>query len=204
MYQMNECWSEFYRETDPDKRQELYDAIIQEQEDDGANAFRKEFMDQRYTHPAKPGKKVDNFLWNILILPGYLRPMYLVRAAGEREIQGSVRELGLENAQDWDEAKRAAAYWEYRNAAKRYLATCNSPNYGKKLFGIMQSTDEEKLAKTARDFYATIVTVPAKYEREEEMELFTRALKDEFLSSSPEARRAWEYAKLNEKKIIWR
>ena len=115
-----------------------------------------------------------------------------------------MRELVLENAQDWDEAKRAAAYWEYRNAAKRYLATCNSPNYGKKLFGIMQSTDEEKLAKTARDFYATIVTVPAKYEREEEMELFTRALKDEFLSSSPEARRAWEYAKLNEKKIIWR
>ena len=204
MYQLNECWSDFYSEIDPDKRQELYAKIIQEQEDDGANAFRKEFMGLRFTHPSKPGKKIDNFIWNILILPGFLRPMYLVRAVGEREIQGVVRELGLESAQEWDETKRAAAYWEYRNAAKRYLSTCNGPNYGKKFFGVMQSTDEEKLAKTARDFYAMAVTVPAKYEREEEMELFTRALKDEFLSSFPDARRAWEYAKLNEKKIIWR
>ena len=51
--------------------------------------------------------------------------------------------------------------------------------------------NEEKLKKTAKDFYSMTVTVPAKYGREEEMELFTQALKDTFLSSSSAAKRAW-------------
>ena len=45
MYEVNECWSEYYSELDPDRRRELYQTIIQEQEDDGANTFRKKLMD---------------------------------------------------------------------------------------------------------------------------------------------------------------
>lgn len=199
MYEVNECWSEYYSELDPDRRRELYQTIIQEQEDDGANAFRKKLMDLRHTDPKKSARKVDNFVWNMVILPGYLRPMYYFRAVGEREMQNVIRELGLENAAEWDDTKRAAAYWEYRNAAQRYLSTCSGPNYAKKLFGTMQSSDEEKLTKTARDFYHMTVTVPAKYEKEKELELFIRALQDAFLSSSREARRAWRDAEITQK-----
>ena len=191
MYQVNECWNEFYSELDPEKRRELYERIVREEEDDGANAFRKELMDLRYTDPRNKGRRVDNFIWNIVILPGYLRPMYLIKAVGEHEIRDIIKGLGLENTQDWDDVKKAAAYWEYRNAAELYLSTCKGPNYGKKFFGITSSSDEEKLKKTAKDFYSMTVTVPAKYGREEEMELFTQALKDTFLSSSSAAKRAW-------------
>ena len=191
MYQIGECWKEFYKELDPDRRRELYKTAVQENEDDGANAFREELMELRYTDPRDSSHKVDNFLWKIVILPGYMRPMYFSKAIGEREIKGVIRELGLENAEDWDETKRSAAYWEYRNTAARYLSTCEGPSYAKKLFGTMHSTDEEKLAKTAKDFYSMAVLVPAKYGAEKELELFIRALKDAFLAYSPDAPGLW-------------
>lgn len=194
MYQTDERWSEFYRELDPDRRRELYQAIVQDGEDDGADAFRKELMDMRYTDPKDSSHKVDNFLWNMVIMPGYLRPMYAIKAMGESEIRKIIRDLGLENAQEWDETKRAAAYWEYRNAAARYLKTCEGPSYAKKLFGTMQSTDEEKLARAAKDFYSMAITVPVKYGKEKEMELFSRAVEDAFRSSSHAAERAWKGA----------
>ena len=191
MYQIGECWKEFYRELDPDRRRELYKTAVQENEDDGANAFREELMELRYTDPRDSSHKVDNFLWNMVILPGYMRPMYFIKAIGEREIKGVIRELGLENAEDWDETKRSAAYWEYRNTAARYLSTCEGPSYAKKLFGTMHSSAEEKLAKTTKDFYSMAVLVPAKYGVEKELELFIRALKDAFLAYSPDAARLW-------------
>ena len=194
MYQMNECWREYYTELDPDKRRELYQAITEGQEDDGANALRKKLMDLRHTDPRNSSHKVDNFLWNMVILPGYLRPMYFIKAVGEREIKGVIRDLGLDNAAEWDETKCGAAYWEYRNAAARYLTTCQGPSYAKKLFGTMHSSDEEKLAKTARDFYNMTVTVPAKYGKEKEFEIFISALQDTFRHSSPDAERAWRAA----------
>ena len=191
MYQIGECWKEFYKELDPDRRRELYKTAVQESEDDGANALRRELMEQRYTDPRDSSHKVDNFLWNMVILPGYMRPMYFIKAIGEREIKGIIRDLGLEDAQEWDESKRAAAYWEYRNTAARYLTTCEGPSYAKKLFGTMHSTAEEKLAKTAKDFYSMAVLVPAKYGVEKELELFIRALKDAFLAYSPDAPGLW-------------
>ena len=127
MYQIGECWKEFYKELDPDRRRELYKTAVQESEDDGANALRRELMEQRYTDPRDSSHKVDNFLWNMVILPGYMRPMYFIKAIGEREIKGIIRDLSLEDAQEWDESKRAAAYWEYRNTAARYLTTCEGP-----------------------------------------------------------------------------
>ncbi len=195
MYLENACWMEFYRELDPDRRRDLYEEIARENEDDGANAFRRELMELRYTDPKDPRHRVDNFLWQMVILPGYLRPMYLIRAVGEREIRKIVTDLGLDGAGDWDDVKRSAAYWEFRNAADRYLSTCTGPGYAKKVFGIMQSTDEEKLNKTAKDFYSMTVTVPAKYGREEELEIFIAALQDSFLASSRDAGKAWNMAK---------
>lgn len=194
MYHLNECWEEYYRELDPEKRRDLYRSVTQEHEDDGANAFRKELMDLRHTDPRSSGRRVDNFLWHMIILTGFRRPMYFVGIVREREINGIIRGLGLDGAQDWDEAKRAAAYWEYRNAADRYLSTCTGAEYAKKLFGIMHSTDAEKLTKTARDFYCMTVTAPSRCGREKDMELFIRALQDAFQSSSADAKRAWKEA----------
>lgn len=200
MYPEYESWKEFYEELDPDKRKAIYEENLKNLEDDGANELREELLRLRYTDPRDPKHKVDNFLWQMVILPGYLRPIYFIKAVGEREIRSMIRDLGLDGAQDWDEAGRRAAYWEFRNAADRYLSTCTGPNYAKKLFGMMASSDEEKLAKTARDFYSMTVTVPEKYGMEKEMELFTSALKDAFITVSSDAERAWNTVRFMKKK----
>lgn len=191
MYQLDEDWKPFYEETDYDRRRALYEEAARGRADDGLNAFREELMALRYTDPKNSGRKVDNFIWNILILPGYLRPRYLIKALGIREIEQIIQELGLTDACSWDDARRAAAYWEYRNAAKLYLTTCAGPNYARKAFGIMQSDETEKLNKTARDFYCMTVMVPDKYGKTKEMELFSGAMKDEFMSSAYGAKGAW-------------
>ena len=200
MYLENESWKAFYEELDPDKRKAIYEESLKALEDDGANELRGELLRLRFTDPRDPKHKVDNFLWQMVILPGYLRPIYFIKAVGEREIRSMVRALGLEGAGGWDETKRQAAYWEYRNAADRYLSTCTGPGYAKKLFGMMASSDEEKLARTARDFYSMTVTVPEKYGMEKELELFTTALKDAFVTSSSDAERAWNTVRFMKKK----
>jgi hypothetical protein len=44
------------------------------------------------------------------------------------------------------------------------------------------------------------VTVPEKYGREKELELFTTALKDSFITSSSDAERAWNTVRFMKKK----
>ena len=100
MHQIDECWKEFYKELDPDKRLELYRTIVQENEDDGANALRKELMDLRYTDPRDSSRKIDKFLWDMVILPGFVRSIFFTKARGAREIKEIIRELGLTNAQE--------------------------------------------------------------------------------------------------------
>ena len=194
MHQIDECGKEFDKKVDPDKSVDLYRTMAQENEDDGANALRRELMDLRYTDTRDSSRKIDTFPWDMVILPGFVRSIFFTKARGVREIKEIIRDLGLTNAREWDETKRAAAYWEFRNAATRYLTTCEGPDYAKKLFGTMQSTDEEKLTKTTRDFYSMTVLVPAKFGKEIEMELFTSAVRDAFFSYYPDAASAWRAA----------
>ena len=191
MYRLKEDWREFYEETDPDRRRELFETLAMEAEDDGANAYRKEFLDLRHTDPKDKNRKVDRFLWNIVNLPVYLGQKYLFRSGIERDGRRIIRELGLEHASEKKKKKRAAAYWEYRNAAARYLATCEDAGYARRFFGTMSSSKEEKLARTASDLYSITVTLPAKFGREKEMEIFIRAMQDAFLSYSKDAEKAW-------------
>ena len=100
MYPEIESWKEFYEELDPDKRKALYEAGLKEKEDDGANGLRGELLALRYIDPRDPKHRVDNFLWQMVILPGFLRPIYFIRALGEREIKGIIRDLGLVGAEE--------------------------------------------------------------------------------------------------------
>ena len=93
MYPEIESWKEFYEELDPDRRKALYEEGLKKLEDDGANAFRAELMKLRYTDPRNASHRVDNFLWQMVILPGFLRPIYFFKPVGEREVRAVIREL---------------------------------------------------------------------------------------------------------------
>ena len=191
MYSENETLKPYYDELEPEKRRELFEELTAEAEDDGANAFRRELFAKRHTDPKDETKEVDRFLWHIIILPSYQRSASFLSFITRKEIRSMLSALLLENAEQFTGEERSAAYWEYRNAAKRYISTCNGPQYAKKAFGLIESTDEEKLAKTAEDFYKMTVVVPRTFNLVGEMQILTDALRDEFLAVSPEAAEAY-------------
>ena len=179
-YMVNEAWSEFYEEVDPNKRRELIDRLMEESEDDGANELRRQLFTERHKPPKNAVREVDNGIWHMIVVPSNLKLQYKLTPGTKNEIRKSMRELGVESVDKSDPIKVSAVYWELRNVAKRYFTTCNGPKYARKYFGILQSSDEEKLKKTAEDVWACAVGVPEHYKLVDEMRIFSDAVRDAF------------------------
>ena len=184
-YLENKDWKEYYEETDPQERKRIYEELIQKVPDDGANELRKRLFELRHVNPKKPEKKVDNGVWQMVVMPMNLRFQYRFSKQTKEEIRKSLTAMGNDEARD--EVSISAVYWEMRNVARRYYESCNGPRYARKYFGIMQSSQEEKLQRTATDVYAMVEGVPKHFEMEEEMQIFSDALRDEFVSISRDA-----------------
>ncbi len=179
-YILNEAWSEFYSEVDPAKRREILEKITEEAEDDGANELRASLLKTRHLPPKNAVRDVDNGIWHMIVVPSNLKLQYRLTPGTKGEIKKSMRELGVEAVDKNDPVAVSAVYWEIRNIAKRYFTTCNGPKYARKYFGILQSSDEEKLKKTAEDVWACAEGVPEHYGLVDEMRIFSDAVRDAF------------------------
>ena len=179
-YIKNEDWEEFYETVDPTKRREIMEKILEEAEDDGANDLRKKLFEMRHKPPKNAVRDVDNGIWHMIVVPSNMKLQYKLTPGTKSEIKKSMREMGVEDVDTSDPVAVSAVYWEIRNTAKRYFTTCNGPKYARKLFGIMQSNEEEKLRKTAEDVWACAIGVPQHYKLAEEMRIFSDAVRDAF------------------------
>lgn len=198
-YEESAIWKDYYNETDPKKRQALFDTISSENEDDGANALRKKLFDNRHYDKKKSVKDIDRGMWQFLSMMVNINSPVRSPKAAKKEIDEAMKILGLNEKEAETEPGRSAVYWEIRNLTKRYLKTCTDPGYGRKLFGIMNSSEEEKLEKTVEEIYLLARQIPKRYAMQEELTLFTGALEDEFLSWSDEAKEGYlEYIKKKE------
>ncbi len=184
-------WTEYYTETDPDKRKEIYDRVS-EISDDGANDLRLRLYHHRYVDEKHPGRKADKGVMEMMIMPLNDKPKFrLIKNSTIKEIRKSLKNLGLEEAGDED-LSISAVYWEIRNSARRYFEHCKGPGYGRKWFGIMASTESEQLDLTARSVYLMADKIPSRFEMVSEMRIFSDAVRDEFTEMSPEANAAYE------------
>jgi len=186
-YYHNEAWDEFYRQTDPDKRKELYDSICESAHDDGANELRRELIENRYNDPKKPGKKVDKSVWQLMIIPSLDHGIINIRSKNAKTFRDCLKALGVADIDPDNETSVGAVYWEIRNAAARYFESCKGPNYARQLFGLRPGTDEEKLKRTAYDIKTMAQAVPKKLKMTEEAQIFSDAVIDEFRAVSEEA-----------------
>ena len=191
-YITNEDWNEYYEEIDPAKRKEIYDRVVSECDDDGANELRGRLFEIRHKPPKNAIKDVDNGIWHMIMMPANNKIQYKIAPWTKSDIQKALTELGVADIDKSDEVSVSAVYWEIRNIARRYYSTCGGPKYARKLFGIMSSNDEEKLNKTAGDVWAMTVGVPRHYKLEDEMEIFCDAVKDEFFNYYENGRAAFE------------
>lgn len=201
-YMENSIWEAFYKELDPEKRRQLYEEACAAGEDDGANALRLELMETRYHDPKKPGKRVDRGVWSMVLMPAFVHGVFLRREATKQQIRDNLAIVGINEKNMADPVLQSAVYWEIRNIARRFYATCESPQYGRKLFGLKDATWEEKQLRCANDVWIMGVQVARTFEMEDEIRVFCDAVIDQFKDVSLQAGEIFAFVdeKLSSKK----
>ena len=195
MYEISENWKDFYEEFNPEKRKANLEAHLQAcppEERDRADLLRQALFEKRFTDPRDPGRRVDFFLQQCLILTGVFRTRNFPLVKARAELERTRKALGLEDRGHLTEAEEAACYWEYRNAARRYFKTCTNQSYGKTLFGLKKSTPELRRAKACREGISMSLAISRAAGMEEEMRLWNDAVRDAFADIFEDGREVWE------------
>ncbi len=191
MYEIKPSWHQYYMETEPEKRQQIWQSLAQRYPGEPVIGHMKKLFDMRHTRTGENGKLIDGFMWEVLNLPIVYDGRLLFVKGRQKQIRESLRKMGYYEAAE-DEAARTAFYWEIRNTVKRYIQCCQNPNYRKKMFGVMTLNDDERKTQILKDCWKMSAGVAAKAHLEEEMELFSTAVRDEYFTTDENAARWYE------------
>ena len=195
MYQQPSAqWAPYYAEFQPQKRKEILKENLLNLEDDGTFAFRDQLFEERHQDPKDSSRLVDVYLWKFAYLPGLFkkRNAFLFSQGFQREVQQTLVEFHLSELAELTEGEKGVLYLEFRNAAKRYLSTCRSDRYGRKLLGTKSSSMDEKVELACSDIWSMSRGIALASGFEREMELFCDALRDELMCYEPQCREIYE------------
>ena len=192
-------WSVYYRETDPEKRLAMLEELLEKETDDGANAYRKRLADLRYGVSPDTGARTDMLLWQCVNFSQIYSSSRFFKGMGRKEVRQALEQLGYDEASSYGEAGESALYWELRNGARRYFQTCMGADYRRMLFGLMSSGEESKKEQMCKDAWHMSGGLSARLGLEDYMQLWTKAVQDEYFSCDPAGRQ--RYARLEGKHI---
>jgi hypothetical protein len=153
--------------------------------DEETQEFCRTLYRERYQDKKDPERRVDNWLWKAVYLPGVYKKRKLLKSAIKNEVKGTLQDLHLENPDALSETEKDILYLEFRNVAKRYLSTCNGVNYGNKLFGLKKASADEKKKKACEDIWMTSRGVALASGEEERLRLWCDAFYDELMTYYP-------------------
>ena len=183
MADMNELWSEYFLELDPARRGTLLEQLISAGAE--TTVFCHRLYQERYRDKKDPGRKVDNWLWKLVYLPGLYRRKLGMSRPIRHEMEGVFRELHLDEWARLSEDERHVLTMEYRNAARRYLSTCRSARYGSRLLGLKKASDAQKLDRAALDIWSAARGLPDKAGLKTEFRPWSEALLAELTLFDP-------------------
>lgn len=171
----------YFEETDPVKR---YKILESELKNEPEYETLKKLWEMRFGDD--PEGKADGFLRpfvEICILP----PTAIFAGRRRREILKMVEKAGLCTPLVEDKKSEHLLYRELRNTFRRYIESCSDAGYGKKLFGLLTSSEKEKEPLICRDLYKMTQAVAKQYSIEKEMATAIEAANDEYIAFRPEA-----------------
>ena len=192
MYEQSARWNEYYRELEPGRRREMLDGLCASEPDDGANDYRRQLFRARHVDAKQPGREVDRFLFTCLNFVQIWSSAKLFKKHARREVLEALGEMCADEAAQYGEAGERAFYWEIRNAAARYLKTCESAGYNRALFGMIASGDESRADRVCRDVWRMTEGLSQRVALKDELRLFNIAVRDAYYMSDPGAQRRFE------------
>ena len=166
--------AKYFAEKDPEVRLGLLESSGDKEPE---AAFLAGLYKERYSDPRNPERKVDNWLWKFVYLPGLYKKRNISKSAFQKEAGLTIKELHLD--ENLTGEQRELLYLEFRNAAHRYLSTCNGDRYGSRLFGLKKATPEEKKEKAAEELWMMSRGIALATGKTVSMGLFQKALFDE-------------------------
>ena len=170
---------EYFRELSPRDRRLMLEAM--DGQDRAAVGFCEMLYRDRYSDPKDPERRVDNWLWKIVYLPGLYSKKGLLKKAVRNEAEAAVKDLRLEDAGSYSDTEKTLLYLEFRNAAKRYLSTTKSDRYGSSFLGLKKAGAEEKLRKATEDLWRASRGLAVASGETERLEIWCAALRDELI-----------------------
>lgn len=168
--------------------------------DEETQEFCRRIYRERYQDKKDPERRVDNWLWKAVYLPGMYKRRKLLRKAIGNEAEETLKDLHLEDPEGLSETEKYILYHEFRNAAKRYLSTCNGVNYGNRLFGLRKATEDDKKKKACEDIWMASRGFALAAGEEERLSLWCEAFYDELMVYYPAGKKYYEELESNHKK----
>ena len=187
MYRIDEGWEAYYLETEPERRREIWKDLAKEA-DDTVTMLRGRLWERRRLDPKNPKGLADRMLWQCVNLAELYSVRLMRRRTAQKEVLEALHSFGQEEAVACGEAGENAYYYEIRNAARRYLKTCQNPEYRRALFGLLSSGEKDRKNQMARDVWQMTEGVAGRFGLEHEMRFWTAAIQDEFITVMPSGR----------------
>lgn len=179
----------YFEETEPAKRRRI---LEEELKGEPEFATLEKIWNLRFHND--PTGRADGFLrqfMELCIMPGGS----LFAARRRKEILKMMAAVGFGTELTQDHKTEHLLYRELRNMFRRYIESCSDAGYGRKLFGLLTSTEKEKEPMICRDLYAMTLGTAERYDLEKEMATAIEAANDEYVAFRPEAgslRQAYE------------
>ena len=180
MFEQSAGWKDYYRELDPRRRRAAFDGLCAGEPDDGANEYRRLLFEARHLDPKSPDRTLDRMLFQCVNFLQLCRSAWLFKGGAIKEVRRAMKELRFDLAGQYGEAGTGALYWEIRNAAARYLSTCESPSYNRRLFGLAPSRPEARDDRVVRDIWQMAEGLALRTGLETEMALWDQAVLDAY------------------------
>ena len=185
MYEQSAKWNSLYIEPDPKRRRQMLEELIVSEEDDGANEYRRRLINVRHGQDGR--REMDLYLFQFINLVQLYRSAKLFRKNARKEILKLVRDLHWDEASMYGEAGERALYWEIRNAAMRYLKTCEGTNFNRGLFGLTASSEGGRQERICRDFWQMTEGLAERTGLQSELRIWIRAALDAYCQADANA-----------------
>ena len=186
MMKSDPAWAGYYRETEPSRRRQLLYQLVEQAPDDSVNPLRIRLFALRHTDPQNPDHEIDRILWQCVSFIQVCASARFFRNRARKDVEASLSAIGYDEMSGYSDPGERAMYWEIRNGARRYFKTCSDSGYHRALFGLVSSSDNDRLRQMKKDVREMTVVLSERLRYFDRLRIWNQAVIDEYGLADPQ------------------